>query len=90
MNNVDGEELQIKSSIPLSASFSGWPESFEGVAFQSQSVACVNDVFEFSCPNGGTISVDFAAYGNTGVSALKLFICFFWIIFPTQANILSE
>uniref|UniRef100_A0A915PTL3 Uncharacterized protein n=1 Tax=Setaria digitata TaxID=48799 RepID=A0A915PTL3_9BILA len=39
-----------------------------GISFESQSVACIDNEFEFSCPNGRSIQVDFAAYGNIGVS----------------------
>uniref|UniRef100_A0A0R3RL83 SUEL-type lectin domain-containing protein n=1 Tax=Elaeophora elaphi TaxID=1147741 RepID=A0A0R3RL83_9BILA len=36
----------------------------EGINFQSQSIACIDNQFEFLCPNGGSIHVDFAAFGN--------------------------
>ncbi|VDK67357.1 unnamed protein product [Litomosoides sigmodontis] len=35
-------------------------------ASESQSVVCMENEFEFSCPNGSSIHVDFAAYGNNG------------------------
>ncbi|KAM3719272.1 Latrophilin-like protein [Dirofilaria immitis] len=39
-----------------------------GMTFESQSLACTGNEFEFSCSSGGSIHVDFAAYGNINVS----------------------
>ncbi|CAG9536867.1 unnamed protein product [Cercopithifilaria johnstoni] len=40
--------------------------NFGMTTFESQSVVCVDNEFEFSCPNGSSIYVDFAVYGNNG------------------------
>ncbi|KAK6104119.1 hypothetical protein QQG55_15070 [Brugia pahangi] len=40
-----------------------------GIAFESQSIICTDNQFEFSCPSEGSIYVDFAAYGNIGISS---------------------
>uniref|UniRef100_A0A1I7VX01 EGF-like domain-containing protein n=1 Tax=Loa loa TaxID=7209 RepID=A0A1I7VX01_LOALO len=56
--------------------------NIESVAFESQSVACVDNEFEFLCPHGGSILVDFAAYGNIGESDE---ICLTSV--PTKVNV---
>ncbi|VDO31736.1 unnamed protein product [Onchocerca flexuosa] len=39
-----------------------------GITLESQCIVCADNEFEFSCPNGSSIYVDFAAYGNIGTS----------------------